>query len=65
MAVQAATLLSKMLDYSKNIYADSFARELARATPEFISVFGLENLLHMEASRKAVLHILRVYVERR
>ena len=58
-------MLSKMLDYQRNIHADAFQRELARATPEFIAIFGLENLFHMEASRKAVLHILKCYVERR
>jgi hypothetical protein len=58
-------MLSKLLDFSKNVHADAFARELARATPEFIAIFKLEKLLQMEASRKAVLHILKVYVERR
>jgi len=64
-AVTAAQLLSKMLDFQKNSHAESLAKELARVDPDFLGSFGLESLLQSEGCRKAVLHILKVYIERR
>lgn len=53
-----------MLDYQKNVHADTLARELSRVPPAFLSMFGLELLFDLEGCRTALLHILKVYVER-
>ena len=44
-ATQAAYIMQKMLDFQKNIHADTCVREFARATPEFMTIFDFENLL--------------------
>lgn len=40
-------------------------RELAQLEPEYLALFGIESLLQIEGAKKAILNLIRVYVEKR
>lgn len=42
VAVAAVKLLSKLLDFQKNPHADLIAKELAKASSDFLALFDLE-----------------------
>jgi hypothetical protein len=54
-----------MIDYQKNIHAESVVRELVSIEPNFLAIFGIESLLKIDGARKATLSIIKSYVERR
>ena len=45
VSVSAVQLLFKMLDYQKNMHADSVVREFIAVEPSFLALFGVEALL--------------------
>ena len=44
-----------MIDYQKNIHAESVVRELVSIEPNFLAIFGIESLLKIDGARKAAL----------
>jgi hypothetical protein len=58
-------MLCKMLDYQKNIHAEIVLRELGAVEPTFLAIFGLEELLDVEASYTPILNIFKAYIDRR
>jgi len=44
-----------MIDYQKNIHAESMVRELVSIEPSFLAIFGIESLLKIDGARKPVL----------
>jgi hypothetical protein len=54
-----------MMDYQKNIHADTVVREVIGIEPTFLALFGVEALLKVEGARKSMLQILKLYIERR
>ena len=64
-AVASVQLLSKMLDFQKNPCADLIAKELMKANADFLAMFGIEQLLKIEGSRKSTLNVLKIFVERK
>jgi hypothetical protein len=53
------------MDYTKNIYAEAFNKELGRTTPEYLSQFCLEQMLMFDATRQSALIIVRQYLKKR
>lgn len=41
-ASSAVQLVAKLIDYTKNVYAEAFNKELGRTNPEYLSRFCLE-----------------------
>jgi hypothetical protein len=64
-ASTATQLVSKMLDYQKNMHAETIAKEMTRANPEYLARFNIEELLQFDSTKHSILHILKVYVERK
>lgn len=64
-ATTAIHLVSKMLDYQKNVHADVIAREIAKVSLTFLGMFGIELLFDLEGCRTSLLHICKVIVERK
>ncbi len=58
VSVSAVQLLHKMMDYQKNIHADSVVREIIGIEPTFLSLFGVEALLKVDGARKAIMQVL-------
>lgn len=54
-----------MLNFSKNGHAEVICKELEKTEPKFLAIFRIEDLLLCEASKSAVLQILKIYIERR
>ena len=54
-----------MLDYQKNMHADSVVREFIAVEPSFLALFGVEALLQVEGARKMMMNVLKIYIERR
>ena len=54
-----------MLDYQKNMHADSVVREFIAVEPSFLALFGVEALLKIEGARKTMMNVLKIYIERR
>lgn len=65
VAISAAQILQKLIDYQKNIHAESVVRELVSIEPNFLALFGIESLLKIDGARKSALQIIKAYVERR
>lgn len=64
VSIKALQLLSKMCDYQKNVYASQVLRELANMEPEFIALFGFQDLLKVASAKKAVLNVMKAYVDK-
>lgn len=58
-------MLCKMLNYQKNAHAEIVLKELGSVEPAFLAIFGLEELLDVEACCSSILSILRAYIDRR
>lgn len=58
-------MLNKMIDYQKNSHAEIVLKELGSVEPAFLAIFGLEDLLDVEACCSSILSIIRAYLERR
>jgi hypothetical protein len=54
-----------MMDYQKNIHADSVVREVIGIEPTFLALFGVEALFKVDGARKAIMQVLQIYIERR
>ena len=54
-----------MLDYQKNMHADSVVKELIGIEPSFLALFGVEALLKVEGAKKTMMNVLKIYIERR
>jgi hypothetical protein len=54
VSVSAVQLLQKMMDYQKNIHADSVVKEVIGIEPTFLALFGIETLLKVDGARKVV-----------
>jgi hypothetical protein len=65
VATSSAQLVSKMLNYQKNLHAEAVARTLARVQPGFLAMFKLHELMGQEGMRSSVLQMLKVYIEKR
>ena len=44
-----------MMDYQKNVHADSVVREMIEIEPTFLAIFGVEALLKVDGARKAIM----------
>ncbi|CDW79950.1 px domain containing protein [Stylonychia lemnae] len=67
-ACSTIQLISKLIDFQKNIYADTFIKELVRIDPNNMRKYNFEGFLEKENSegyRQSALHILQIYVDRR
>lgn len=67
-ACTAIHLISKLIDFQKNIYADMFIKELIKIDPQNMRLYKFESFLekqYSEGHHQSALHILQVYVERR
>jgi hypothetical protein len=64
-AISAAMMLCKMLDYQKNTHAEVINKELGSVEPAFLAIFGLDELLDVEACCSAILSILKAYLDRK
>ena len=62
-AVAAVQLLSKMLDSQENPCAELIAKELVKANFEFLAIFGIEQLLKIERSKKSMLNVLKIFIQ--
>jgi len=58
-------LLSKMLDFSKNVHAECIARELSRVEPLYLAMYQIEKFFFIEGCRSSIMNVCKVYVERR
>lgn len=61
-------LISKLIDFQKNIHADNFIKELIKVEPKHMKLYKFEAFLEKQTSeghRQSALHILQTYVERR
>ena len=46
----AVQLVAKLIDYTKNVYAEAFNKELGRTHPEFLAQFCFEQMLVFDAT---------------
>lgn len=58
-------MLCRMLSYSKNHHAEIVVKELSSVEPAFLAIFGLEELLDVEAACNYVLAIIKVYLDKK
>lgn len=61
----AVQLVAKLIDYNKNVYAESFNKELGRTHPEYLAQFCLEQMLCFDATKQKALVIVRQYISKR
>jgi hypothetical protein len=67
-ACSTLKLLSKLIDFQKNIYAEYFIKELARFEPKVLRKYQIESFLHrddIDGYKQCALNIIFAYVERR
>jgi hypothetical protein len=61
-------LLSKLMDFQKNMFADNFIRELAKIEPDHLRSYGLEKVLlrkNSQSYKQSIFSIIIAYVEKR
>lgn len=57
-------LISKMIDFQKNVQAEHVIRELANLEPDHLALFGLEHMFKMECTKTATLNLIKVFLEK-
>ena len=64
-ACSTLQLVSKLMDFQKNIYADYFIREFAKVDPRVLKRYCLDSFLAKEGYKHCALQIIHHYVEKR
>jgi hypothetical protein len=67
-ACSTLQLLSKLIDFQKNIYAEYFIKELAKFDPKVLRKYQIDNFLYrdeIDGYKQCALNILFAYVDRR
>ena len=67
-ACSTLQLLSKLIDFQKNSYADYFIRELAKFEPKVLLNYSFDSFLlrdEIDGYKQCALNIIFAYVERR
>lgn len=67
-ACSTLQLLSKLIDFQKNSYADYFIKELAKFEPKILRRYSIDSFLlrdEIDGYKQCALNIIFAYVERR
>lgn len=64
-ACSTIQLVSKLMDFQKNIYADYFIKEFAKVEPRVLRRYCFDSFLSREGYKNCTLQILYQYVERK
>lgn len=64
-ASMAVQLIAKLIDYTKNNYAETYNKELGRVNPESLARYELEEMLKHDSTRQSALNIIKAYTTKR
>lgn len=64
-ASTAIQMIAKLIDFTKNVHAEAFNKELGRTNPAYLSRFGLDLMLKFDSTRLSALVIIKQYAKKR
>jgi hypothetical protein len=61
----AMQMIAKLLDYTKNVHAEVFNKELGRTNPQLLARFSIEQMLVYDSTKQCAYIIVNQYIKRR